>query len=368
MGLRELQRGIAGLAKHVELIVATGDAAHSLLRPDEEELEDIQRTADDPTLGKNTTRFFETRPPKHTHVSIPTPPLPRAEQHLFQFFLDGSAHGRSLGMAMEGERSYPVALFQVGAAVIRRDESGHLFPHAVQHQLIETLPGGVDGISDTLYARLKSEEDPVGSFVMHRVPPHTNKEIRAQSNSVAFSYMHNIEVAFCDHLVGQLSESCRAIIDGSIKLGSLVKHPYIIGVAKSFWTMPQLKLQRRLLNLVHILARLPVAHRTPVFQAAGGTVGFWYLRLRPTVATYPLEGVVKVEVASADESPVESDEADLLSRALMAERTCSAYGLDKRWPRLLYPIHHAEEIIKWGFISEPMVDRIVRAVMFTFQS
>ena len=233
MGLRELQQGIAGLVKHVDLVAATGDAAHNLLRPDEEEIEDIERTQDDPTLGKNITSFFETRLPRDVHVTTATPSLSRIENHLFQYFLDGSAHGRSLGMALEGERSYPVSLFQVGAAVLRRDETGHLFPHVVQHEMIQTLPGGADGISDTLWTQIQKEPTPK-PFTIHLVVPRPGKEVRASSNSVAFSHMHRLEVDFCAALAGQLSPVCRAVIDGSVKIGQLVEQPFIVGVAKSF--------------------------------------------------------------------------------------------------------------------------------------
>jgi hypothetical protein len=367
--LTEIQQGLRGIAKHIEIVQAIGDAAQDLLRPDEEEVQDILLTEGDETLGTNRTLFFETCAPSSLNTFTATPPLPRTERHLFRYFLDGSVHGRAIGTGLEGTKSFPLAIFQIGAAVIVRDSLGYLSPQYACHRVIATIQGGADGVSTSRWEHIAQEEAPNSIFHTVKVEPRAGREIRAQSNSVAFSRMHNLELDYCARLAPLLDQDCRAIIDGSVKLGALVTNPSIIGVAKSFWTMPTMQVntpggaRSTRLNLTRLLTSLPVEHRTPVFAAAGESVGFWYLRLRHVPGSYPLYGVIKVELPRPTRAPVDSQEADYISRALVAEKRVTPYGLDKRWHCLLYPIHHAEQLIKRGFFSEQILDRLVRSMM-----
>jgi hypothetical protein len=52
--------------------------------------------------------------------------------------------------------------------------------------------------------------------------------------------------------------------------------------------------------------------------------------------------------------------ADLLSRALVAERNITPYGRDSRWHCHLYPIFLAEEAIKNGFYSKDVLMGMIR--------
>jgi hypothetical protein len=368
---------IEGVAKHIEILQVTGEAAQNLLRPDDEEVEDRKRIEADPTLSQNMTCLFESPAPARWSVVLPTPPLSRLDRHLFQFFLDGSVHARALGTGLEGQRSFPVGLFQIGAAAVRRDDAGHLFPCAVQHRVLLTIPAGAGGISDTMWEKMAGEgaKDPVCHVVKiesKRQGRHGRRtdadDMRLSSSAVAYGHMHNLEGDLCAYIEGVAHTSSRIILDGSVQFGRLIRNPFVIGVAKSFWNMPALQLQDSRvirINLTEHLARLPLAHRTTVFEAHKGDVGFWYIRLRPA-RQHPLEGVVKVELPRPQNGQcVEAEEATFLSRALVAERTVATFGLDHRWPSLLYPIHHAERLIKRGFVSEPLLDRLIQSVMHT---
>jgi len=109
-------------------------------------------------------------------------------------------------------------------------------------------------------------------------------------------------------------------------------------------------------DITYILAGLPHAHRTVAFSTHGGQVAFWYVRIREQKELdYPLMGVVKVELPRPDKTPVEQELADLISRALVAERNVTPYGLDKRWHCHLYPIYVAEQAIKNKFFSQDVL-------------
>ncbi|MFN3763848.1 MAG: hypothetical protein ACK4WK_11705, partial [Anaerolineae bacterium] len=143
------------------------------------------------------------------------------------------------------------------------------------------------------------------------------------------------------------------------------KEPYLIGVAKSFRKDPEFRFgggrstARR--DITSILAGLEFAHRTVAFSAHNGKVAFWYVRLRPQEELdYPLMGVVKVELPRPDGTPVDSDLADLISRALVAERNVTPYGRDRRWHCHLYPIFLAEQTIKNRFYSQQVLLGTIR--------
>lgn len=117
----------------------------------------------------------------------------------------------------------------------------------------------------------------------------------------------------------------------------------------------------RRLDITSILAGLPFANRTVAYSAHGGRVAFWYVRLREQKEVdYPLMGVVKVELPCPDQEPVDSELADLLSRALVAERNVTPYGHDNRWHCHLYSIFLAEQAIKNGFYSKDVLMGMIR--------
>jgi hypothetical protein len=114
-------------------------------------------------------------------------------------------------------------------------------------------------------------------------------------------------------------------------------------------------------SIYRLLAQLPHEHRTLAFKALNGEVAFWYVRLRPQEAMdYPLMGVVKCELVTPSYVPPDSRLLDELSSALVAERSVSPHGRDRRWHAHLYPIYLAEQAIRSRFYSHEVVRQLMR--------
>lgn len=110
------------------------------------------------------------------------------------------------------------------------------------------------------------------------------------------------------------------------------------------------------MNITQLIADLPAEHRTAVFSAYSGLVAFWYLRLREQgQVDYPLMGVVKVEMLNQGGEAIDTELADMISRALVGERYVTPYGRDSRWHAHLYPIYMAEQVVKNSFLSKEVI-------------
>jgi len=134
--------------------------------------------------------------------------------------------------------------------------------------------------------------------------------------------------------------------------------PPVVSVAKNFSKTPRFVIGRgakaREVNLWQLLADLPEGHRTIAYKSKtkDRIVSVWYLRLRmKSYMEYPLMGVIKVELPVLGSDPPASDLVTKLSNALLAERTVTPHGLDRRWHAHLYPIFQAERCVKNSFIS-----------------
>jgi len=258
-------------------------------------------------------------------------------------------------------------LAQIGAAVIRREDDGVLRVHAHENRLLLLVPGKGEGLSDTVWARLSGLKLPPGFFLVDYQQPNPltegHKDARDKASGVVRSEMHKLEVDLISSTHAHRDPSKWLILDGATKITGFVQAPYIIGVAKAFSKQPEFHFggQVRKQDISMLIAGLPHCHRTAAFKAYDGKVAFWYVRLREQKQVdYPLMGVVKVELPCPDQKPVPSDLADLISRALVAERSVCPYGLDKRWHCCIYPIHMAEQVIKRGFYSKDVLLGAVR--------
>jgi hypothetical protein len=177
--------------------------------------------------------------------------------------------------------------------------------------------------------------------------------------------MHKLEIDIIKSTNSLRNENSWLILDGAVKFveediwESWKDNPFLIGVAKSFRKDPiflfgHKKTQRH--DITSLLAGLPHSYRTVAFSSSDEKVSFWYVRLREQKELdYPLMGVIKVEFPRPDKKPIPSDLADLISRALVAERNVTPYGLDRRWHCSLYPIHIAEQVIKNRFFSRDVL-------------
>jgi len=347
------------LGREIKILPATGGAVEELQHPDQEEIEDIVINKD----IEDVTSFAETPEPDPKNIYRSTPPLTRKEKHLFRFFVDGSIRTYFLGTGIEGKRSFPIELAQIGSTVIKREGNGQLKVLAQKHRIILLLPKQ-NGISDTLWNRIRNIEKPewleVVDFTLPDILTDTKKDPRDKAGAKARYEMHKMEIELISFTDSLRNEDNWLILDGAVKLTEFIKAPYLIGVAKSFSKTPRFylgkKRRSKAKDINSILAGLPYAHRTVAFSAYDGQVAFWYVRLREQrELDYPLMGVVKVELPCPDKKPVPSELVDLLSSALVAERNVTPYGLDRRWHCSLYPIYIAEQVIKNRFFSKEVL-------------
>jgi len=355
------------LGRELKILPATGGAVEELQHPDQEEIEDVVMSKGDEQI----TAFAETPEPDISNIYKPTPPLFRQQKHLFRFFIDGSIRSYFLATGIEGTRSFPIELAQVGATVVQREDNGQIKVHSHEHRVLLLLPKQNEGISDTLWDKLRKIGKPdfldIIDFTLPDSLSDTKKDPRDKAGAKARSEMHKLEIELIKSTDTTRNDDSLLILDGSVKFveediwesWKSKPSPYLIGVAKSFRKDPMFQFGQRpsqRKDITAILAGLPHAHRTAAFSADGGKIAFWYVRLREQKELdYPLMGVVKVEIPRPDLSPVPTELADLISRALVAERSVTPYGLDRRWHCSLYPIHIAEEVIKNRFYSKDVL-------------
>ena len=136
----------------------------------------------------------------------------------------------------------------------------------------------------------------------------------------------------------------------------------VLSVAKNFSKTPRFKVGRgaksKELNMWQLLAELPEGNRTIAFKAPSQKrlVVVWYIRLRlQRFMDYPLMGVIKVELPLLGTEPPASSLVTKLSNALLAERTVTPHGLDRRWHSHLYPVFQAERCVKNAFVSSAIL-------------
>ncbi len=350
------------LGENVNILPATGVAVEDLQHPDKDEIDDILVHRE---MGNEIAAFAETPTPSTDKIYRATPPIPRTKKHLFRFFIDGSLRTYFLATGVEGTRTFPIELAQIGASVIQRDDRGRLSVLRNDHEILLLVPKGARGVSDTVWGQLNKLQKSGGIFkivdfdIPDVISGDTKKDPRDKAGGKARFLMHEMETAIIQSTDAFRDENNWLILDGAVKLGDFISAPYLIGVAKSFSKEPLFyfggkKSDKR--DVTTILAGLEYAHRTAAFSAYGGQVAFWYVRLwEQKDLDYPLMGVVKVELPCPDKKPVPSDLIDLLSSTLVAERSVSPYGLDRRWHCHIYPIYMAEQTIKNRFFSQQVL-------------
>jgi hypothetical protein len=357
------------LAENLDSVLpAVGGAVEELEIPDVDEIEDM-------LINKETrevTEFLETPTPTIHNLYRSTPPLFRKEKHYYRFFIDGSIRIYYLATGVEGNRSFPIELAQIGAAVMQRDQKGNARPHDVNHRILLLLPKGHLGVSDSVWHSLKRLDTPDGFFevidtterTVNTPGDPTVETLRVRAGGIARNRMHRLEIQMIQSTDDQRDDDNWVILDGAVKLDEFVKTTNLIGVAKSFRKDPEFKFGRSQAarrDITNLLASLPYAHRSVAFSSHGGKVAFWYVRLRHQgEVDYPLMGVIKVEIPCPDRSPVEAELADLISRTLVAERNVTPHGRDRRWHCHLYPIFLAEQAIKNRFYSRDVLMGMIR--------
>lgn len=350
------------LGQELKILPATGQAMEDLQRPDQEEIDDALLMKGNEEINA----FAETPEPSPENLYRPTPPLFRDQNHFFQFFIDGCIRTYYLGTAVEGKRSFPIELAQIGAAIIRRFDNGQVKIFRCKNKVLLLVPCGGEGLSDSIWQKLKSLKSPDDFFEPVNIneakimkTEERGKDPRNVAGGVAKFRMHELEIELIHEIYKDKEQTAWTILDGGLRIGDVPKDYPLIGVAKSFSKTPEFYLskgRRKSIDITTLLAGLPFAYRTAAFSMENGEIAFWYVRLREQrELDYPLMGVVKVEVWLKDKQPITSDQADLISRCLVGERNVTPYGADQRWHCHLYPIYNAEQAIKSRFISQDVL-------------
>ncbi|MCK6456325.1 MAG: hypothetical protein L6Q92_07325 [Phycisphaerae bacterium] len=364
-----LQPALAALSDGPEILPATGQAQEFLQQFDADEYYDRIRTEDD----KKVSEVMETRPDR---LYVDVPPLPREEQHVFRYFVDGSVKTFFLGTLVEHERNTPVLLGQLGAAAVQRENDGRVHVAVEHNRKRIVLLLNKSQVSDPVWTRalaaLRSARSaiPMDLVDTDDEDPHNtsksfgpNKEPRSRAAHKANWEMRLLERDLLRDLLAEHDRTGAWIaVDGG--LGKEFKEKSFdrgfVGVIKNFSKEQVFELTSRgktvRLSLFQLLANLQVNQRTAAFGRGEGHVVFWYIRIREQRhLEYPLMGVMKIEYPNPSRNKVGSDRIDHLSRALVAERCVTPHGKDRRWHAHLYPIYLSEEVIKNGFYSEEVL-------------
>ena len=370
--LQNLCQILKTISQDVEVLPAVGGAVEDLERPDFEERED-QALNEEEKVFETIFERDSSGPPR---LYRPAPPLGRTEKHLFRYFLDGSFRSYFLGTVLENERESPVHYAQIGACALRREEDGSVRREVLQVENV--LLAGKQRLSEAVWTKLEelalqagvqlvdlTERDIVSGVL-------ADFDLRNKAAGKVRFLVRTLEAKLMRTILLHLPEGAWLIADGSLLFEPILKgllenrgFPRVIGVSKNFRKDPQFvsgkgpRAERR--SIYQMLDELKAEYRTAAFSARGGKVVFWYVRLREqTYLDYPLMGVVKVELANPSQEPVPSDLIDAISRALVAERSVTPHGQDRRWHAHLYPIFLAERAVKESLLSREAVQQFLK--------
>ncbi|MFL5404164.1 MAG: hypothetical protein ACJ8BF_15280 [Gemmatimonadales bacterium] len=241
-------------------------------------------------------------------------------------FLDGVQHSEVVGYA----GSAPLVAATIAAGVRERCDRRLRTVIRRSRHLVLGRPSALEAAGDAL-----GGSEPVA--LSEDEPPHPVRDLLNAARVL------DRERGALEIMTG---DAYRALSDAWIIVdGSLSESPRwaedrrMVGITKSHSILPfsGADLERYL--------RLPFAHRSSVYAPQTRSlapVRAWGLRLWPWEGKDLLHGLVRVEVAPANET---SERVDAISRWIMAERAPLS-APDRRWDRLLYGIHSVEQYLK----------------------
>jgi len=368
--LEGLSSVLKRLSNQASFLPATGGAVEDLLHPEVEEREDKWVNMEERVFDA----IIET---KQKPLYRPVPPLHRSEQHFFRYFLDGSFRSYFVGTVIEHDRDTPVHFAQIGAAIIKREDEGDVKVERVEVKNLLLL--AKDRLSQAVWKTLQDEISKLGRGVelvdfatKDQFTQYFSAEAdpRTKAAGKVRYKMRELEEKLTIEKIPTLKDEWMAI-DGSLMFQPLLNglmqfsEQRVVGISKSFRRDPQFTIGRgpraERINIIELLAGLPHEHRTAAFSALGGKVAFWYVRIREQKhLDYPLMGVVKVELVNPSQEGIDSELIDLISRAIVAERSVTPYGLDRRWHACLYPIYLAEVVVKNALLSREVIRAALR--------
>jgi hypothetical protein len=358
--LFKLQAALEVLSQQTDVLPAVGGATEDELRPDADEIQDQEATKEDKLLDEP----FEFG---QSNTYVPLQPLKRPEEHVFRYFQDGSMRSFFIGSCLEHERQTPVILGQVASAALERETGGRLKQAVlIQRNL---LLFAFSQVREPVRNKLQEVITPLGfNFQLRDIEQHgrEGQDLRRRAEDS----MHEVETEILLKTLDKAGDGW-VIADGSIRFHNFgdemekrfgAEQPRVVSVAKSFSKNPRFKVGRggksKELNMWQLLADLPEGNRTIAFKALSQkrSVVVWYVRLRlQRFMDYPLMGVIKVELPLFGTEPPPSTLVTKLSNALLAERTVTPHGLDRRWHSHLYPVFQAERCVKNSFVSSAIL-------------
>jgi hypothetical protein len=355
-----LQEALQVLSDRTDVLPAVGGATEDELRPDADEIDDQQATKDDLLLDEP----YEFG---NSQTYVPLTPLRRPQEHLFHYFQDGSMRSFFVGTALEHDRQTPVIIGQVGCAALEREDGGRL--KVACHNQRNLLLVAFSQISDEVKEKIHQIVGKLGgNYRVANIEDYgqEGQDLRRRAEDTMRNTMHQTETETVMEVISGKVIGW-TICDGSLRFAKFYEElrtrfgntqPPVLSVAKNFSKTPRFKIGRgaksREINLWQLLADLPEGNRTIAFKAKteDRVVSVWYLRLRMrSRMEYPLMGVVKVELPILGAEPPSSDLVTKLSNGLLAERTVTPHGMDRRWHAHLYPIFQAERCVKNAFVS-----------------
>lgn len=314
------------------------------------------------------------------NVRSNSPPFSR-ENSYFSLFLDGCRRAYYLcDIASASGSLLPIMAGQISSAVVQRDrENGKISLNQYVKKGLLLLPHGGRGLNSDDANNIKNVID--SSFQHLNIEAKLIKmknDEKPQNDALTHlnMEMQNLEILLLEQLVhkGIIDQRNMIIVDGALQFQRIDKEKishlrYAVGLSKNF--NHHLKI-RTLKNreVGSVLTKLKeVGDRTVAFklkiEGDAKEYAFWYLRIRSSNAlNYPLAGIVKLEKVLVTEEERESglsaDLIDNISRCVLLETSCSAYGLDFRWPSHIYPIYLTEMVQKKNFTSDYIYHNLVR--------
>lgn len=353
---------MSAVSSQLELLPAAEGAIEEMTFTGEEERDDTRLAADHLEIDT----VLEQPHPTWKYRSLR--PIPRSENHFFQYFLDGSYRHYFLATGLEHDRATPIFLSQIAIAIVHRDDNGKLHSDLRRHQWFLLL--AKSRISDAAWQRIQESAQQAQVKIIIRDLAEMDafsgdffeaQDLRERGRSKTRHLMSTTEFDIVREFRQQTPEGWM-IKDGLVSFGRYgagMQSDKVIGVAKSFTSVQKFYQEgkaRQRESVVSLLGNLPLNHRTPAYEGYGGKTAFWYLRLRKSQQVlYPLFGVIKVEIPVLESQPLTTDLLDQISGALLAERFVTPYGSDDRWHSHLYPIYQAEHASKQQFLSTQVI-------------
>ncbi|MGD9582027.1 MAG: hypothetical protein AB7V50_11700 [Vampirovibrionia bacterium] len=313
----------------------------------------------------------------------------KSSKPLFRYFLDGSRRTYKVDDIEYQRKIFPIIAGQIGVSCCIRENPSTFRVAIIEKDLVLSLPryAYADGHNaDLFFNNLTTKINQLSSLAkfnlkFSKILPYDSGKLaegeKYENKGIAKIQDEMIESE--KRIVSQLTaknllnQENYLVKDGSLQYKPLktgdfreftkIKNNYrcVVGVSKQF--NPELIRDKNDKSNASFIAHLPIYQRTPAFMYAPGEqfgdvkFAVWYVRIREKkYSETPFAGILKLEkmlmTGNESENGLESDEIDLITANIIAERNPVCYGVDKRWANHLYPIYLTEKYLKSQYISD----------------